>query len=66
MNEIELKQLKPALPHGAIGMIAEKAELSTSEVSKMFRGYESKHTEKVKKITVEYLQEISAKLHQTV
>ena len=66
MNEIELKQLKPALPHGAIGKIAEKAELNMSEVSKMFRGYQSKHTEKVKEITLGYLQEINSKLPQTV
>ena len=53
-----LKRIKPLLPNGAMTIISAKANVSYTEVSRMFNGLTSKKTSIVLKATLDYLMEL--------
>ncbi|HCT31507.1 MAG TPA: hypothetical protein DIW31_12460 [Bacteroidales bacterium] len=54
---ITLKDLQPVTPRGAIKEIADKSGVGYTEVTRMFKGLETKDTPKVLKVTKELLRD---------
>lgn len=64
MKNLDLRQAKKFIPYGGIGEISTRSKVLQSDVSKAFKGYESPTAEKVRKVTREYLTEVSTGLTQ--
>lgn len=64
MEQLDLRQAKKYLPHGGMNLIAERANVLKGDASKIFNGWETPATERVRKETREYLTEVSIGLTQ--
>lgn len=57
---MNLKEVRKLLPSGGMRTIAERTKIGYSEITRMFRGLETKNTPIVVKATTEYLAELEA------
>lgn len=64
MEQLDLRQAKRYLPHGGMNVVAERAKVLRCDASKMFNGWETPATERVRKETREYLTEVHTGLTQ--
>jgi transcriptional regulator with XRE-family HTH domain len=60
MNEL-LKQLREQLPPGGLKAIAERTNVSQPTVSRIIKGQQSPHKERVLKCAAEYITEVKVK-----
>lgn len=64
MEHLDLKQAKKYVPHGGMNLISERSKVARGDVSRMFSGWETPATERVRTATYAYLTEVYRGLAQ--
>lgn len=60
LNNMELKKVRHLLPKNGMKIIAERTGIPYTEVTRMFKGLETKRTGQIVEATAKYLEELQA------